>query len=125
MMKTGSHSEECLSCRGAGRFDPETAPQYSVRRLRSLADLRSIFPEGKADQMNWCLLSTSGVHGDYGTLDDLEPGEAITVLVINPRIVGLRYGHFAPEPEDVPWLRALVRSSLEEMAASQDGNLPA
>jgi hypothetical protein len=104
---------------------------YSIgSEIKSMDDLRAIFPTGRADERNWCLLSTSGVHGTYQTLDEagrveddghVVPHE-ITVLVIQPRLVCMRCGHIPYEPEDEPWLRKLVSSSLAAITASQVGN---
>jgi hypothetical protein len=102
--------------------------------IRSMADLRAQFPTGEADELNWCFLSTSGVHGTYTTLDRIEgPPEEdgyvypheITVLVVAPRMVRMNCGHIKIEPEDIPWLRRLVSSTLEAVARSQKGNIDA
>jgi hypothetical protein len=107
---------------------------YSIgSEIRSMDDLRAIFPTGEADEMNWCLLSTSGVHGTYNTLDVVgrveDDGYAvpheITVLVIQPRLVCMRPGHIPFEEADAPWLRRLVSSSLAAIGASQAGNTAA
>lgn len=107
---------------------------YTVNdSIHSVDDLRSIFPTGEADEMNWCFLSTSGVHGSYTTLDDLEAGPeddgyewtSVTVLVVAPRMVRCNYGHIEVGKEDIPWLRRLVSSTLEAVAKSQEGNLDA
>lgn len=49
-------------------------PAYKVRRLLSpkscWSTLRSVFPDGEADEMNLALFSTSGTHGSYTTSDN-------------------------------------------------------
>jgi len=88
-----------------------------------------MFPTGEADEMNWCFLSTSGIHGTYRTLDDIEAPDSddspsrITVLVVAPRMVRCGYGDIEVAGEDVPWLRRLVESTLSAVAESQRGNL--
>ena len=82
--------------------------------------LKNIFPDAKADELNFCLFSTSGVHGTYSTIEDAEievsrgrPAE-VTFLVIHPRYVGLRYGNvIAESQEDIDFLRRLRASSLK------------
>lgn len=106
------------------------ASHYTVKDLESMEKIRAVFPEGKADSMNWLVLSTSGVHGSYTTLDELEAergdpnhGQLITALIIQPRLCVLHAGEIVVEPDDVPYLRELVRSSLDAMRASQEGNV--
>lgn len=103
---------------------------YSIGpEIDSMDDLRALFPGGEGDSLNWLVLSTSGVHGHYGTLDDepeIEDGEpveqTITVLVIQPRVVYMRCGTIPYEPEDEPWLRHVVETTLAAITASQEGN---
>jgi len=106
---------------------------YDIHKLNSIQQLRGLFPNGKADHMNWCLLSTSGIHGSYTTLEELkdkrkrafhagEKGEYITVLVIQPRLVCLYWGCIQVAATDIEWLERLVATSLEEIAISQKGN---
>lgn len=88
---------------------------YSIReQIKSLEDLRVYFPEPVADEMNFCLFSTSGVHGSYCTIEqaeaDPEIGE-VTVLVVQPRRVMLAYGNVPVTPETVGYLKALRASS--------------
>lgn len=111
-----------------GKGDPEVG-------MRSL---RQLFPDGKATENNFVLFSTSGVHGSYTTLEEIESGLAIygddfdpgdyepddwhgntlTVLVVQPRIVCLRCGNIRVREADIPYLKALRASSL---AAISDG----
>lgn len=73
-------------------------------------------PRPVADEMNLCLFSTSGVHGSYCTIEDVEADpelEEVTVLVIHPRTVTLRYGNVPVNAETAPYLKALRASSLE------------
>lgn len=114
------------------------APHYKTFPLESMEELRRYFPNGEADELNWCFCSTSGVHGMYTTLDTCERhlrGErdpekdvdedwvpSVTVLVVQPRLVVLRYGHLDVTLEDVAFLRGLVRSTLAAVATSQEGN---
>lgn len=96
---------------------------YSVMKLSDpyggLYALRAMFPDAKADALNFCLFSTSGVHGTYATIEEVEKGECsgVTFLVVHPRLVALRYGECEPTtPEDFAFLKALRASSLEAMA---------
>ncbi len=79
-----------------------------------MAALRAMFPEGEADAMNFVLFSTSGVHGSYTTIEEAEanPGESVTITIVQPRIVVMRYGEVCPEtPEDFAYLKKLRASS--------------
>lgn len=101
-------------------------PYYGVMRLvgDSMAALREMFPSGKADDLNFVLFSTSGVHGTYRTIEDVEDdGGDVTFLVVHPRIVGLRYGNCEPRtPEDFDFLKRLRASSYEAVASIGEGS---
>lgn len=90
--------------------------------------LRDLFPEGKADWMNFCLFSTSGIHGSYTTIEEEQLSEnmekqgsmgvslrqGITFVVVQPRIVSMKYGIVKPETEeDFEFLKKLRESSRE------------
>jgi hypothetical protein len=61
-----------------------------------MAALRECFPTGEPDKMNVVLFSTSGVHGTYTTIEDVEKNlsadEEVTWLHLQPRKVTIRYG---------------------------------
>lgn len=96
----------------------------NIKPIKSIADIRAIFPIGGEDDANWLFLSTSGTNGTYATLDDIENGESneITVLIVQPRLVCIYQGHIEIKKEDVPYLRNLVTSTLNAVADSQAGN---
>jgi hypothetical protein len=98
---------------------------YSVIRQQAGAKgmdaLRAMFPEATANEMNFVLFSTSGVHGTYNTIEDAEKfltGKSsdgcseITFLIVHPRLVALRYGTCDPEnQDDIDFLKKLRESS--------------
>lgn len=112
---------------------------YSIIPIRGtdgMAELLTMFPEGKADSMNMVLFSTSGVHGSYTTLEEAEAWVAmdettkrtensgedpdefmdVTVLILQPRRVSMRYGVCTPRtPEDFAYLKRLRESSWNEL----------
>ncbi len=45
---------------------------YSIQGDLTLADLKGMFPDAKANEMNFVLFSTSGVHGSYATIEQVE-----------------------------------------------------
>jgi hypothetical protein len=101
---------------------------YSVFGLRNadygIEALRRIFPDGRADSMNFVLFSTSGIHGTYSTIEECDPSipeedrsDDVTFLVVHPRIVCLKYGNCKPEtPEDFAFLKKLRESSYAAVA---------
>lgn len=101
---------------------------YTTFALNSdgMAALRDLFPEARANEMNLALFSTSGVHGHYGTIEDVERRMAagdeeeandVTFLVVQPRLVTLRYGSCEPkDAADIAYLKALRASSHAEFA---------
>ena len=100
-------------------------PYYGVMRLTGdgMTALRELFPEGLADDLNFVLFSTSGVHGTYCLIEDVEAGgddsaKDVTFVVIQPRIVCIRYGNCTPQtPDDFFFLKRL-RESSQKAAAS-------
>jgi len=99
-------------------------PYYGVMRLvgDGIQALRQLFPDGVANDLNFVLFSTSGVHGTYRTLEDAESeGGDVTFIVVQPRIVGLRYGNCTPKTQDdFQFLRKLRESS--HLAAGSIGH---
>lgn len=104
-----------------------------------VADLRKMFGDPpQADEMNFALFSTSGVHGSYTTIEAIEESlvkygpdpafmddgheaeipddyvvPSLTVGVYHPRIIGVGYGNVRVVLEDVPFLKALRQSSWD------------
>lgn len=109
------------------RWEPIRQPSgvyYSVQRLvgDGMAALRDFFPDAKADEMNAVLFSTSGVHGSYCTIEDVEEGgdeapDSVTFVMIQPRIVCMRYGNAKPRTqEDFAFLKQLRASSRNALS---------
>ena len=97
---------------------------YSIDRLQledGMTALRQFFPDGKADELNFVLFSTSGIHGHYCTIEECEAcvmGDSsaeiydVTFLVVQPRVVAIRYGNCAPRTtEDFAFLKKLRATS--------------
>ena len=112
-----------------------TWPHYKVIcDIESMENIENIFPEFKADLLNWCFFSTDGVHGCNTTLDEIEKGFAdgpneegyqpteLTVLIVQPRLVVIHYGVIEVSEEDIPKLRKLVNSTIKAVVESQNGN---
>ena len=102
---------------------PDSAHYSVMRKIKSFTGmeaLRDMFREGKADELNFVLFSTSGVHGTYTTIEEAEraihgdedASNEVTILIVHPRLVSLRYGTCKPEnEEDIEFLKALRESS--------------
>lgn len=92
-----------------------------VHKIETIEELKNYFPEGEADGDNFCLFSTSGVHGHYGKIEDVEFEEneegwidnKLTILVVQPRVVNLIYGHVEIEERDLDYLKKLRQSSWD------------
>ena len=106
----------------------ETTHYHVFDSIKTIEDLKTIFPDGKADDLNWVFLSTSGVHGTYTSLDDLEkdPDYAeniddegnthITVLVLHPRMCCIKFGEMKFNLKaDSAYLRGLVKTTVTEI----------
>jgi hypothetical protein len=100
-------------------------PYKTVIRLHGngMQALRELFPAGQANALNQVLFSTSGVHGSYDTIEDVEcwqpdpeepdtPKPTLTFVVIHPRLLHLKYGQCSPQTaDDFAFLRQLRASS--------------
>jgi hypothetical protein len=101
---------------------------YSVMALTGdgMEALRQMFPDGKANDMNAVLFSTSGIHGTYCLIEAVEEDmqrevregpRDVTFCVIQPRIVCMRYGCAEPRTaDDIAFLKTLRSSSLEALS---------
>jgi hypothetical protein len=103
--------------------------------------LYEIFPKGEANDMNFVLFSTSGVHGTYCTIEDAEaelkriaeglpPNDDwteeeweaekdtwyadVTFLLVQPRLVSMTCGNCRPtDLDDIEFLKTLRQSSWD------------
>ena len=82
---------------------------YGCQEKDGMTGLHDLFPDGEANDLNFVLFSTSGVHGMYTTIEEAETqwrsGEpsyppSVTFLVVQPRICCLRYGNCLPNSEE-------------------------
>lgn len=111
---------------------------YEVQEIRSMRDVKESFPNGVADHLNWLFCSTAGRHGTYKTLDEVESiirGQdektrpfdngkyTATVMIVHPRLCIVKYGEIQVGLSDLTFLRRLVRTTLEEVTKSQEGNV--
>ncbi len=115
------------------------APCQEIIRLRTMEDLRRIFPTPDAVNMyNQVLFSTSGIHGSYCTIEEAErvlregrtpetegyftesmPDRPetykLTVLVLQPRCVTMCFGDIPVRLADIPYLKELRARSWAEL----------
>lgn len=112
-------------------------PNYEFQEIRNIKEIREIFPNGVADKNNWIFLSQKCFHGTDETLDEIErillgQGKArpldgkywtVTVLILCPRLTTVKWGYVDITINDIEFLRGLVRSTLEVVRESQEGNV--
>lgn len=92
---------------------------YGCKDADGMDALLKMFPDGKADDMNFVLFSTSGIHGTYGTIEEIgkkdEDGYTptdVTFLIVQPRICTVRHGNATPRnPDELQFLKDLRESS--------------
>lgn len=130
----------------------KTGGHYNTYALkdesRGVEFLKSYFDDGEGcNDMNMVFLATSGIHGSYITLDDVQewleahPGASfeswdggeggeeeswptVTFLLVQPRIVGMTYGNAVVRTlEEVAWLRWLAHTTVGGVAKSLEGCL--
>ncbi len=107
------------SCGNSG--DHYSIMQRKDAEFNGMAALRECFPNGIANEMNFVLFSTSGIHGSYTTIEEasseMEREPEITFQIIQPRIVCIKYGTCKPESQkDLDYLSKLRKSSHEVIA---------
>jgi hypothetical protein len=106
-----------------------------VKEITSVREVQNIMRENGVDNNNWLFLGTGGWHGTNKTLDDCErilkgedetwlPGGAyVTVLLINPKAVSIRWGEVHVRTlNEANWLREKVRETLDIIPITQEGN---
>lgn len=106
-----------------------------------MQSIRSMFPNAEANDENFVIFSTSGVHGSYTTIeeieaglrqygDDFDPGDqepegwrgcSLTLLIVQPRIVCVRCGNVTVRLADIDYLKKLRATSAKAM---QEWNQP-
>ena len=110
---------------------------YNIFSDVSMETLKTVFPKGEANEMNFVLFSTSGVHGTYRTIEDIEErlrgsgfneyGEPVctglTTLVIQPRLVNMMFGEIEVTLEDIEFLKKL-RDSSKKVIMEIGGEAP-
>lgn len=111
---------------------------YETLEIRSIQEVKELFPNKVASESRWLLCSTGGIHGSETTINDCEyivRGEDkdidplpngktyITVLIVEPKNCILRWGEIQVNLEDLSYLRNLIRSSIQKIGLSQGGNL--
>lgn len=95
---------------------------FGCRFPDGMEALKAFFPDAKASEYNLCLFSTSGVHGTYATIEEVEENleydeeiNDVTFLIVQPRICTVRHGNCTPKtPEEFEFLKNLRQSSWEE-----------
>jgi len=119
----------------------EHGGHYGIYEAFTMEHIKNIFPEGKANSLNWFVASTSGVHGTSTDLKEIEktiktpidqrieddenyyPTE-LTFLIIMPRMVTVTYGNVEIQTqEEIDYLRGLIKSSVKEIAKTQANNI--
>ena len=125
------------------------APCWSVMSIHPDIDegpieaLKEIFPDGEANEMNFVLFSTSGIAGSYCSLETIEASiekygdkifdeeveeipddwthPCLTFVLIQPRIIGIRYGNVLVTKEDIPYLKKLRQTSWDVVSVIGTG----
>lgn len=101
------------------RIDPEEAWDT----------LKNIFPTGEADELNLIFFATSGIHGSYTTIEQIEnlfedreqredygdQWNYLTFVILKPRIVQTLYGNLPIESaQQIEFVKQLQKSMRRE-----------
>jgi len=127
--------EECV--RSVHGKDGGHYNTYAAKPGFGMRVLKDVFPGGEANDLNFVLFSTSGVHGTYTTIeqiegglkrygsgDDIDDNEAwpddwhgreLTFLIVQPRLVTMTYGEVEVSLADIPYLKKLRETSWRAM----------
>lgn len=120
-----------------------TLESYYVNKGLTIELIHDVFDssddEPECDySMNWLILSTSGIHGSYTTLDELEIDDGtnedeslwqdgiatITAMIFQPRRLSIVYeGELEITRDDIPYLRKIVSKTVLGFIESQRGNM--
>lgn len=75
------------------------------------------------DDLNFVLFSTSGVHGSYRTLEDIEESFneeskedlawELTFVLVQPRLVSMTYGNVNVKKDRIDFLKKLRQNSWD------------
>lgn len=104
-----------------------------IKEVINFREVASYFNEDNGESFLLC--STGGWHGTHRSLNDCErilkgkdeiwaPGGAsITVLIINPSKVTIRWGEIRiTKQNEIEWLRKKTRETLEKLNIEQEEN---
>lgn len=108
---------------------------FYIKDETGMEMLRQWFPDGEANEFNQVLFSTSGVHGTYQTIEEIEASllkygdnaefedeeypddyklPELTVVIIQPRLCTMRHGNVKVRFGDIQFLKTLRQSSWDE-----------
>jgi hypothetical protein len=128
---TEDENFQSVSRKSGGHYN-----NFYIKPGRGMAALRNLFPDGEANDLNVVLFSTSGVHGSYTTIEEIEAGlqkygdepdfggedwpddwhdNELTVLIVQPRLCTVRHGNITVTLADIPFLKKLRESSHREL----------
>jgi hypothetical protein len=109
----------------SGSGDPYANVFQIYDNVDSMDALRAVFPDGEANPEDWVLFSTSGTHGTYATIEDVEAEvnengfsfDGLTFIIIHPRSICMKYGRAYPETsDDFAFLKRLRESSIKAVS---------
>ncbi len=95
---------------------------YNIYACIPGKEMEVIKTAGEPDEENFWLFSTSGVHGTYVTIEEIErglnendpdSGTELTFLFMNPRTVTITYGTVDLTKEDIPLFKRLRQKSWD------------
>ena len=127
-----THRDGNVVCEKCGRvFDGTT--YYKIIGGLNMDIIRSVFGHELDYEMNWLILSTSGVHGTYTSLDNLESDPSqwdedgyamITAMIFQPRIIRVIFnGDLKITRDDIPYMREVCKKTLEGMNLVMSENI--
>lgn len=97
-------------------------PAYGVEKINDFQSVKASLPclEHGDWSENWLFLGTSGTHGSYLDLPEVNVGEKITVLIVRPRVVFSLYGSILIESEQQKiWLSRAVDKTVKAIEETQ------
>lgn len=119
--------------RSVSNIDGGHYNNFALKHGKEYEYLRLLFPKGEADELNFVLFSTSGIHGTYTSIEEVERGlqkygdepefeddwpddyygNEITVLIVQPRVCSLYHGNITVTLADMEYLKGLRQSSYD------------
>lgn len=106
--------------------------RYKIYQIKSIDEVKRLFPFPEASQDKWLFLSVGGQSGNgislealmqmYMSGDTYGDQKRVSLLILLPASMTMYHGYISVPATDIPYLKSLVRSTMASVQRSQQGN---